>query len=455
MNPLPITLVPNPGLRTKAKKVAQFDDSLRLLADKMIAAMRANNGMGLAAPQLGDNRRVIVLEYAASEPGESSIPLQVLVNPSITASGKKTDWLDEGCLSIPNVELPVERPMEINLVASDLSGKRVKIRAKDLLSRILQHEIDHLDGRLITDRAVPKSAELAGKRILFIGTPEIATPYLSALAATGANIVGVITETDKPAGRKRQLTASPVKELAQKLGLTVYQPVSIKSQDAQEIIKKLQPDVAIVVAYGQIIPPSLLAIPPYGFLNVHYSLLPALRGPSPHQTAVLEGRKETGVTIFRLDKGVDTGPILARQKISIEPIDSADTLLTKLIPLGVLTLLKSLPDNLNNERAVKDQPAEGASQTAKFTKEDGRIDWQKSAEQIDRQIRAMQPWPLAFTEIDGERLIIHQASAVGDQLKLEIVQPAGRQPMSFEDFMRANRADRLTFFRQTGKVKLD
>lgn len=454
MKPHPLTFVPAPILKQKAKKVTDFGPNLRELADTMVATMRESRGMGLAAPQIGESIRLIVLEYEPEEKGEPRIPLTVLVNPTITDNGRHTDWMDEGCLSIPGVEVPVQRPTQVNVLAEDLNGNRIKIRAKDLHARILQHEIDHINGILMTDRAFPNLKELAGSRVVFMGTPDHAVPYLTALAATDMNIVGVVTETDKPAGRKQVLTTPPVKQQAELLGLPVYQPETLKGETGRKLFAKLQPDVVIVVAYGKIIPADILTMSKHGFLNVHYSLLPEFRGATPHQSAILTGKHETGFSIFQLDAGMDTGPIVAQKKVRIEPNDTSYTLISKMVPLSITALLDVLPSYISGKRKAIPQNHGRATDTKLFTKEDGRIDWQQPVEVIDRQIRAMHPWPAAYCDIHGQRLIIHAAHLEHGKLALDVVQPAGKKPMLFKDYLRGNQ-NGLTFFSETGKVKLD
>lgn len=453
--PLPITLVPQPILRERAKKVTDFGPELQQLAESMVATMRHYRGIGLAASQVGQPVRLITIEYVPEEKGEPHIPLTILVNPTITDENRTTDWMDEGCLSIPGIELPVKRPTQINVLAQDLQGQRIKIRAKDLLARILQHEIDHTNGILIHERSFPRLKELAGKRVIFFGTPEHTQPYLTALAATEMEIVGVVTETDKPVGRKQVITPPPLKSHAQLLNLPVYQFSSLRNQEAVEQLKALKPDIAIVVAYGKIIPQNILDIPTHGFLNIHYALLPAYRGPSPHQTAILDGRKETGFTIFKLDAGLDTGPILVQKPVPIEPFDTSYTLIEKMIQPSIVALLEALPDYMAGNRKLKVQQDSSATTTRLFAKEDGRLDWTQETAQLDRQIRAMTPWPGAFTELNQERLIIHQAHVEGKLLVLDIVQPAGKSAMTWQDFCRGNREHWLTFFRETGRVKLE
>jgi methionyl-tRNA formyltransferase len=455
MSNLPIVPVPNKILKQKAQKVTSFGADLRTLAEDMLETMHANNGMGLAAPQVNRSERLIVLEYKPTEKGEKAIPAMILVNPKITGESKETDWIDEGCLSIPGTEVPVERPSEVNVLAQDLDGNRIKVRAKDLLARIVQHEIDHLDGVLMTERAYPRLKELAGLKVMFMGTPVHVLGYLSALASTDMEIVGVVTETDKPAGRKQKLTAPPVKQLAEFLGLPLFQFESLKDAAVQETIKFLKPDLVIVAAYGKIIPQVVLDIPKHGFLNVHYSLLPGLRGPSPHQTAILQGLKESGFTIFKLDKGIDTGPIVAQKKVKIKEDDTSHSLLERMAAESTATLLEILPDYVSGKKIARPQNHTKASTTKMFTKTDGLIDWTQPAQEIDRKIRAYQPWPIAYTEVNGQRLQIHLSHMEKDKLVIEVVQPASKPAMSFKEYLNGDRANRLTFFQSTGKVKLD
>jgi methionyl-tRNA formyltransferase len=449
-----LTYVPAEILRQKAKKVSSFGPELKQLADEMVEVMRASNGIGLAAPQVGESVRLVTIEYIPEEKGDLHIPLTILVNPTITDESKQTDWLEEGCLSIPGVEVPVERAVQVNVLAEDLDGRRIKIRAKDFFARILQHEIDHVNGVLMVERAYPELSQLKGKRVVFLGTPDHAAIYLTALAATEAEIVGVITETDKPAGRNRALTAPPVKQQAQLLELPVYQPETLKSAEAKKLFKSLQADIAIVVAYGKIIPIDILELVPHGFLNVHYSLLPEFRGATPHQSTILSGKSEAGFTIFKLDKGMDTGPILVQKKVPMKPTDTAFSLMQKMVPLSVATLLEVLPGYINGRRKLIPQDEHKATVTKLFQKEDGRIDWQRPVEEIDRQIRALNPWPGAFTEVNGQRLLIHASHLKNKRISIDIVQPAGKKPMTFRDYLRGNQAG-LTFFSATDKINLD
>jgi len=285
-------------------------------------------------------------------------------------------------------------------------------------------------------------------RILFIGTAELACPCLEAAhRLAGHEIIGVITQPDKPKGRSLQLSPPPVKVTAEKLGLPVSQPVKIR--EAVEAIRAQQPDLIVVVAYGQILPKALLEIPVRGCINVHTSLLPRWRGASPIQSAILAGDAETGVTTMFMDEQLDHGDIILQRRTPIRPDDTGATLHDRLATLGAELLAETLtltdwPHRQQDETQV--------THARKFAKEDGRIDWTKSAVEIDRQIRAFNPWPGAFTDCDGTLLKIWKVELVSSTttgadivttgtgaLRLLEVQPAGGKRMSFAAFARGRK----------------
>ncbi|MDD5043306.1 MAG: methionyl-tRNA formyltransferase [Patescibacteria group bacterium] len=236
-----------------------------------------------------------------------------------------------------------------------------------------------------------------------MGTSEFAVPILEKLIKN-YQIIGVFTQSDKPLGRNKELAKSPVKELALKNNLTIFQPQNLKEQNALNQIKELSPDLIVVVAYGKIIPQNIIKIPKYGVINIHGSLLPEYRGASPIQTAILNGGEKTGVTIMLIDEKMDHGPVLAKQELGITNNDTTETLSKKLSVLGADLLIKILPDYLSGKMKPTEQNHEQATFTKITTREDGQIDWFKSAEEIERQWRAFTPWPGIFTFWDGKRL---------------------------------------------------
>ncbi len=245
--------------------------------------------------------------------------------------------------------------------------------------------------------------------IVFIGTPHFAVPSLRRLAAEGYEIATVITQPDRPAGRGRRARPSPVKLAALELGLPLFQPPTLRDPDALAAVAAIAPQGVIAVAYGQILRPELLDIPPRGVLNVHPSLLPRYRGPSPIPAAILAGDDETGVSIILMDAGMDSGPILAQRPLRIDPSDTTDSLSQKLAQMAAELLAETLPRWLKDEIAPQPQDSSLATRCPLLRKEDGEIDWTRPALHIWRQVRAYNPWPGAHTRLDTEPLQIWQA----------------------------------------------
>ncbi|MDR5708420.1 MAG: methionyl-tRNA formyltransferase [Armatimonadota bacterium] len=238
-------------------------------------------------------------------------------------------------------------------------------------------------------------------RVLFFGTPEFALPSLEALHRAH-RVVAAVTQPDRPAGRGQKRTPPPVAIRARELGLHVLQPERL--QDVREELERLRPEVGVVVAYGKLIPRWLLDLPPHGFLNVHPSLLPRYRGASPIPYAVRNGDPETGVTVIRLTEELDAGPILAQQRVPVDPRDTAGTLEARLARVAADLLVQTLEALERGDIHPQPQDESAATYCGKLTKEDGRIRWEDPAVSIERHIRAMDPWPGAFTT-RGERLL--------------------------------------------------
>ena len=257
-------------------------------------------------------------------------------------------------------------------------------------------------------------------RIAYAGTPEFALPALDALAASGHNLVGVLTQPDRPAGRGRALRASPVKLRALELGIPVAQPQRLSLEPELAALRSWQPELLVVVAYGLLLPPAVLGLPRLGCLNIHASLLPRWRGAAPVQRAILAGDRVTGVTIMRLDAGLDTGPILAQRSVDIAATDTSAGLLQRLAPVGaglLLEVIAALDAGTAVERA---QPADGVTHAAKLGKSEARVDWSASAEHIARLVCACNPWPVAETTLHGEQLRIWEAAALPANRTVEL-----------------------------------
>jgi methionyl-tRNA formyltransferase len=246
-------------------------------------------------------------------------------------------------------------------------------------------------------------------RIIFIGTGEIGLPVLEALAASKEHqVLAVITQPDKPVGRQQKLAASPIKEAAFRLHLQIYQPEKIRAEASVAQLKYLRPDVLVVVAYGQILSRAVLDLPRYGCLNIHASLLPKYRGASPIHAAIQAGEKQSGVTIMWMDEGLDTGDILLQEKINLRRHETTESLQKRLAKLAPDALLKALDLIAKNEAPREPQDRAQATLTKKLRKDSGLIDWTLAQRQIDAHIRAMIPWPSAFTWVnqDGEKKML-------------------------------------------------
>ena len=247
-------------------------------------------------------------------------------------------------------------------------------------------------------------------KIVFMGTPDFAVNALEALINAGHEITGVFTQPDKPQGRKMVLTPPPVKAFAESKGLKVFQPTTVRTDEAFELLESLEPELIAVVAYGKIIPENILNLPKYGCVNVHASLLPRHRGASPIQTAILVGDKETGVATQQMDIGIDTGDILLSEKCDILPTDNFETLHDKLAVMGADLLVRTVDGLLNNTIQPQKQPEEGVTHCSIITKEMGQIDFNKTANEIDCLIRAFTPWPSAYFFMNGKRVKVISAT---------------------------------------------
>jgi methionyl-tRNA formyltransferase len=270
-----------------------------------------------------------------------------------------------------------------------------------------------------------------GTPLIFFGTPDLAVPILRALSEASYPVLAVVTQTDKPAGRGKKLSPSPVKIFAESRGIPVFQPASLKglqrtedgtlrgsgsSTELADFLNGCSPIAAfVVVAYGKIIPPALLDVPTRGIINVHLSLLPRWRGAAPIQRAVLNGDEYSGVSIMRIDQGLDTGPVFAEQRIAISGSDTSGTLADKLVAAGTELLLRTLPGILSGSLLPHPQSEAKVSYAEKISKEEFRIDWQGSAARIMRQIRAAAPHPGAFTGLNEEQIKIFDACPVPDK----------------------------------------
>lgn len=264
------------------------------------------------------------------------------------------------------------------------------------------------------------------ERIVFFGTPEIARFTLAALAESkSCEVCAVVTQPDRPRGRHQRLSPSPVKEEALRHGFAVLQPERARQPDFIDVLRKLAPDLILVVAYGQILPPAILELPRLGCLNVHLSLLPKYRGAAPIQWVFLNDEKETGVTIMKMDAGLDTGDIIAQRSTPVAPEDDAQSLHDRLARLGPALLLEILPGYCSGQIAARPQAAAESSYARKISKEDGLLDWRKPARVLWNQVRGLVPWPVAFTFRDagGKRVLLKVWKAAVDSAATPMLEP--------------------------------
>lgn len=252
-------------------------------------------------------------------------------------------------------------------------------------------------------------------RVIFMGTPDFATGTLEEIVLAGHEVVGVVTQPDKPKGRGKTLMPTPVKEVAMKYELPVYQPKKVREPEFVEILRSLKPDVMVVAAFGQIISKEILEMPKYGCINVHASLLPAYRGAAPIQWAVINGEKESGVTIMQMDEGIDTGDMIEKVVVPIAEDETGGSLFEKLSQAGAKLCVKVLKD-LEEGKAVREkQPEESTTPYAKMIdKKMGAINWENSAKEIEQLIRGLNPWPSAYTKLQGKTLKIWRAAVLFD-----------------------------------------
>jgi len=300
-------------------------------------------------------------------------------------------------------------------------------------------------------------------RIIFAGTPDFAARHLDALLSSGHNVVGVFTQPDRPAGRGKKLMPGPVKALAEEHGLPVFQPASLRPEENQQLVADLNADVMVVVAYGLILPKAVLDMPRFGCINVHGSLLPRWRGAAPIQRSLWAGDAETGVTIMKMDVGLDTGDMLYKLSCPITPEDTSATLYDKLAELGPQGLIKTLEQLAEGTAKPEVQDEALVTYAEKLSKDEALLDWALPAAQLERCIRAFNPWPVSWMVIDDQPIKVWKASVIESHvqaapgtiveankqgiqvataegiLNLESLQPAGKKAMSVQDLLNSRR----------------
>jgi len=305
-----------------------------------------------------------------------------------------------------------------------------------------------------------KKSKMSKKRIIFAGTPEFSVPCLATLLDSTHEICAVFTQPDRPAGRGNKLRASPVKTLALQYNIPIYQPISLKNLEIQNKIKALQANIMIVVAYGLLLPKAVLEMPRLGCVNIHASLLPRWRGAAPIQRALMAGDKKTGISLMQMDKGLDTGDVFKQSLCDISANETGQSLHDKLSVMGAEILAETI--DIIEDLTAMPQNNELASYAHKLEKSEAQLNWQQSAIELERKIRAFNPWPVAQTEIQGEKLRIWEAQALSESttknagdivrcqrtgidvatgegvLRLLTVQKASKRAMSVHDFLNSH-----------------
>ncbi|MBN2256913.1 MAG: methionyl-tRNA formyltransferase [Anaerolineaceae bacterium] len=296
--------------------------------------------------------------------------------------------------------------------------------------------------------------------VVFMGSPEFSLPTLHALTER-YQVCGVVTQPDRPSGRGKQLTSSPVKQVAMQLGLPVMQPQKLRDPQAFETLRQWEPDIIVVAAFGQILRQEVLELPRYGCINVHASLLPRWRGAAPIQAAILAGDAQTGISIMKMDAGLDSGPVLSQCAVAINPEDTAGSLNQKLAAMGASLLIETLPGYIEGDIHPQSQDEAFVTKAPMLSRQQGELDFNQPAQYLARMVRAYHPWPGCYTIWKGQSLKVHRAHAIQTEhpepgsrlimdgkpawitssgiLVADELQPAGKRAMLGEEFLRGNR----------------
>ncbi|MFA7254174.1 MAG: peptide deformylase [Patescibacteria group bacterium] len=438
---LKIRKTDDPILRQSTEQVTDFDDiDFQKLVDDMVETMRKENGIGLAAPQVGSTRKVLVCEYKGDkEENISVVPLTVLCNPEIVHTSAEEINMVEGCLSFPGLEILVKRPKKIKVKGQDRYGNNLQFEADKLYSRVLQHEIDHLNSTLLIDR-------MQKIDLIFIGSGTLGVPALSMLAIDPQyEIKMVVTGIAEAKSRNHKKLVNPIEEKAKELGLPILRTKDINNEKVVAELDSLKPTVAVMADFGQILSGEILSLPKLGIINIHPSLLPKHRGPSPIQQTILDGDKFTGVTLIRANEKMDEGGIISQVKVELNNTENATILKKYLAEIAANLLLNSLPYYIAGDLEPVPQDSAGVSYNKLFKKSDGLVDKDTSPLIVERKMRAFSDWPKVFTLINGKRIQLLTGHFDTDgELIIDLVKPEGKKEMTYDDFVRGYHT-KLTF----------
>lgn len=454
-------------LRKPALPIKEITAGTIRLLDDMLDTMHKYFGVGLAAPQVGISKQVIVIEHAEK--------VYELINPVLLSSEGEV-ITEEGCLSFPGIWGEVKRFAKVSVKALDREGEEYTIEAEGRLAVILQHEIDHLKGEVFVDKVIrftdphaePKEEQkMSKKRVIFMGTPDFSVTVLRALLQSDYQVVMVVSQPDRPKGRRMHLSMSAVKEAALQLGIAaIYQPENLRSAEAKAPILACEADYIVTAAFGQLLPDRILKHAKVAAINVHASLLPSYRGSAPIHRALLNGDQQTGVTTMLMVHAMDAGDVLLQQSCAIEPTDNVGSLYEKLAQIGAKLLLETMDRYENSTITPQPQDESKVTYAAAIKTEDQKINWQESAERIFNHIRALNPEPGAFCIFRGKNMKLWQSSVEAEdgvgltgeilqadqqgllvqcgsgRLRLTEIQPAGKNKMEAAAFIRGNKVEK-------------
>jgi len=430
---LPLANRSDPIWKEKFSNISTVTPEIKKLVKDMLETLELTSGVGLAAPQVKHAYRLFIVRYGRLK--------EVFINPKIISLGKESDAIEEGCLSVPGVRGVVNRFTQVTLDYLDIKGRQKRAQVSGYYARIVQHEYDHLSSTFYINRITDKDKIYTYKpiKIVYFGTSTFGAIILKTIY--GQHLVGeydlqlIVTAPNKPAGRGKKIVESEVGQLASKFNLPVAKPVSLKDFRLVSQLKKLEPDFIVLASYGKIIPKQILNIPKKGAVNIHPSLLPKYRGPSPISAAILNGDKYTGVSLIQMNEKMDEGDILASIKFKIGKKDTSQTLSLKLAQVGAKLIHHVLHLIVTDKIKPVPQNHKLATYTKILTKQDGFIDWKKPPKNLERMIRAYYPWPGVWTYYQG----VESRKQKPDKkiLKLlpnRMVQLEGKQPVTLEEF---------------------
>ncbi len=441
---LKITKNTDPVWKKKFVDIDPTDQNLKRIASDMQETLSFTMGVGLAAPQVGLPYRMFLVDYADLQ--------ETFINPKILSKNTETDFVEEGCLSIPGVRGLVERQTEIEIEYFNMKGEHKKAKLTGFYARIVQHEYDHLTSTFYIDHIKKEKYiyHFEPIKIVFFGSSSFSASLLYSLL--GQSMVGdyeiqlVVTSPDKPVGRGQKLQSSVVKTMAEQFKIPVATPDKLAKKDGANFIltntefynqiKKLKPDILVLVAYGKILPKEILEIPKLAPVNVHPSLLPKYRGPAPIQAPILNGDKYSGVTIMKMNEKMDEGDIYLKVRYLMKPDETAESLSKALENMSKDLLHHVLHYLALKKMKARPQDHTKASYTKFIHKEDGKIDLNNPPKPLERMIRAYYPWPGVWCEYNGKIMKL---------LPKQMVQLEGKNPVSLKNFKSGHKDFSLTW----------